>query len=103
MTEANGVPDGTNGTNGTHTPVEATCPKTPPRPTHTTLALTEYTANTSPVSSRSKERAPTIVPEHLLLPNGHPDVSHLLTVPWPRVLPRVFCSTALLDCSEMRR
>jgi hypothetical protein len=73
MTEADEVPNGTNDSD--HTPTQPTTP--PPRPKHTTLALTEYTANPSPASSPPKPRAHSIVPEHLLLPNGHPDVSQL--------------------------
>jgi threonine dehydratase len=59
-------------TNGTHTPSE---PQTP-KPNHTSLALTEYTANPSPGSSTPREKIRVAgVPEDLLLPNGYPDVS----------------------------
>ncbi|USW56421.1 hypothetical protein Slin15195_G097400 [Septoria linicola] len=62
-----------NGANGTYTPEEPQTPTTPPRSKHTTLALTEYTATTSSISTTPKERARAILPEHLLLPNSHPD------------------------------
>lgn len=71
MEDTNGL---ANGANGTHTPDEPQTPTTPPRPKHTTLALTEYTAAASPISTTPRERARAILPEHLLLPNGHPDV-----------------------------
>lgn len=39
------------------------------------LSLTEYSANPSPPSSADKQaRIKQIVPDELLLPNGHPDV-----------------------------
>lgn len=58
-------------TNGTHTP-------TTPKPKHTALALTEYSANPSPPPKTPNEKPLHAgVPGHLLLPNGHPDVSHL--------------------------
>ncbi|GIZ39406.1 hypothetical protein CKM354_000279100 [Cercospora kikuchii] len=76
MEDTNGL---ANGANGTHTPDEPQTPTTPPRPKHTTLALTEYTAAASPISTTPRERARAILPEHLLLPNGHPDYIRLIT------------------------
>ncbi|KAH6657914.1 threonine dehydratase-like protein [Truncatella angustata] len=37
------------------------------------LALTEYSANPSPRSADKQARIKQLVPDHLLLPNGHPD------------------------------
>ncbi|EME48846.1 hypothetical protein DOTSEDRAFT_120617 [Dothistroma septosporum NZE10] len=76
MTEqASDVPNGTAApaTTGTHTP-------TTPKPKHTALALTEYSANPSPPPKTPIEKPSyTGVPEHLLLPNGHPDYIRLIT------------------------
>jgi hypothetical protein len=49
---------------------------TPETPVNHNFALTEYAANPSPSSSRSRAETPKSygVPEAFLLPNGTPDV-----------------------------
>ncbi|KAF2172194.1 hypothetical protein M409DRAFT_62953 [Zasmidium cellare ATCC 36951] len=67
MVDENGVP------NGTH-------PPSTPKPKYTSLALTEYSANPSPPPKTPIEKVlHPGVPEHLLLPNGHPDYIRLIT------------------------
>ncbi|KAK4508140.1 hypothetical protein PRZ48_001878 [Zasmidium cellare] len=67
MVDENSVP------NGTH-------PPSTPKPKHTSLALTEYSANPSPPPRTPIEKMlHPGVPEHLLLPNGHPDYIRLIT------------------------
>ncbi|KAF7189766.1 Threonine dehydratase, mitochondrial [Pseudocercospora fuligena] len=81
MSEENGVPNGTHtaeSENGTTTP-EVKAPTTP-KPTHTQLALTEYSINPSPPSATPKEKSTSLLPEHLLLPNGHPDYLRLISM-----------------------
>ena len=63
------------------------------RPKHTSLALTEYSANPSPPSSTPGERAHKAgVPEDLLLPNGFPDVSlyELISFNRSRIQPTIY-------------
>lgn len=62
-----------NGTpNGTHTPQT-------PKPSHASLALTEYTTNPSPPCSTPREKTEHAgVPAEFLLPTGYPDVCQCL-------------------------
>lgn len=48
----------------------------PRTPSLTSFSLTEYSAKPSPPSEDRKVHLKKIVPDHLLLPNGNPDVSH---------------------------
>ncbi|KAK5113669.1 hypothetical protein LTR62_003296 [Meristemomyces frigidus] len=58
--------------NGTHTP-------TTPKPSHTSLALTEYSANPSPPSATPKDKTRDAgVPDDFLLPTGYPDYLRLI-------------------------
>ncbi|KAK5716361.1 threonine deaminase [Elasticomyces elasticus] len=58
--------------NGTHTP-------TTPKPSHASLALTEYSANPSPTSGDPKDKTRDAgVPEEFLLPSGYPDYLRLI-------------------------
>jgi threonine dehydratase len=72
----NGTANGS-GTNGTATNYSR--PHTPRNPSLSGLALTEYSANPSPPRAGADKQAQIqkIVPDELLLPNGHPDVSYL--------------------------
>lgn len=68
--------------NGTHPP-EPTTPTSQSKTQRNSLALTEYSAEPS-----AKDPAPlvedgthkSLVPEHLLLPNGFPDVSEVISM-----------------------
>jgi hypothetical protein len=68
VASANGHDDRDGDTNAAHRP------RTPSL-NGFSLALTEYSANPSPPSRTKQANASSIVPEELLLPNGHPDVS----------------------------
>jgi threonine dehydratase len=62
------VVNGVNATNGhVHTNGRRT-------PSMSGLSLTEYSANPSPPSARKQTSIKQLVPDELLLPNGHPDV-----------------------------
>jgi threonine dehydratase len=68
-------------TNGRHTPeaeAETATPLSPhtPKPKHTSFALTEYSVNPSPKTTTTTDKK-SVIPEHLLLPNGYPDVSQV--------------------------
>lgn len=86
MLEESAVPNGTHNTDSKEEQVseqvngndaQSTVPTTP-KPNHTQLALTEYSVNPSPPSSTPRGKASSILPQHLLLSNGHPDVSYPL-------------------------
>ncbi|CAJ2500152.1 Uu.00g030050.m01.CDS01 [Anthostomella pinea] len=85
---ANGTPNGVNG-NG----------HTPRTPSLTGLSLTEYSANPSPPSEDKQARIRSIVPEHFLLPNGHPDVRKP-TVPLREYLRLILTSRVYEACKE---
>ncbi|EMC94476.1 hypothetical protein BAUCODRAFT_140794 [Baudoinia panamericana UAMH 10762] len=58
--------------NGTRTPET-------PKPSHSSLALTEYTANPSPPSATPRDKVVDAgVPEDFLLPTGYPDYLRLI-------------------------
>lgn len=48
------------------------------------LSMTEYSANPLPQSGDKQASIKKLVPDHLLLPNGHPDVCALVLLPNPR-------------------
>ncbi|KJX95362.1 threonine dehydratase like protein [Zymoseptoria brevis] len=73
----NGVP---NGTTTSDTPTSTSLEGSKPK--HTSLALTEYTAEPSasdPSPLTSDDKRTSIIPEALLLPNGYPDYIRLIT------------------------
>jgi threonine dehydratase len=66
--------------NGTHTP-EPPSPISLSKTQHNSLALTEYSAEPStndPAPLVEDGTHKSIIPEHLLLPNGFPDVSEVV-------------------------
>ncbi|KAH8816407.1 threonine dehydratase-like protein [Xylogone sp. PMI_703] len=50
----------------------------PMTPSHSTLSLTEYTANPSPPSEDLRSKVSSSVPREFILPNGYPDYLRLI-------------------------
>lgn len=65
-----------NGTSQPYTPPRTDPASLPRTPSLTSFSLTEYSARPSPPSEDKTLELKKIVPDDLLLPNGHPDVSH---------------------------
>jgi threonine dehydratase len=63
--------------NGVNGYVNGHVPRTP---SLSSLSLTEYSANPIPASEDKQASMKQLVPDHLLLPNGYPDVSHLFSL-----------------------